>query len=96
MRGLAEPIQKVAWAILLCVAFSPKRIWRLNRRLTRASVLTLLLAIGLIHVSGCGGSTSPSTSQSNGTPRGTQTITVNAADSAGILSHAISLQLTVQ
>jgi hypothetical protein len=95
MRVLAQPTQKIAWAILLCVAFSPKRIWRLNRRLTRASVLTLLLAIGLIDVSGCGASSSPSTPQNNGTPRGTQTITVNAADSAGVLSHAISLQLTV-
>jgi hypothetical protein len=75
---------------------SPRRIWQLNRRLMRTSILTLLLALSLIHHSGCGGSSSPSTSQNAGTPKGTQTITVTAADSAGGPSHSISLQLTVQ
>jgi hypothetical protein len=96
LRGLAKPFEGIAWASLLCITLFPHRMWRLNRRLMRASVLTLLLAIGLIHLSGCSGSSSPSTPQNTGTPKGTQTITVTAADSAGGPSHSISLQLTVQ
>jgi Bacterial Ig-like domain (group 3)/FG-GAP-like repeat len=96
LRGLAESFEGIAWASLLCVTLSPRRGWRLNRHLMRASMLTFLLAIGLIHLSGCSSSPSPSTPQNTGTPKGTQTITVTASDSVGGPSHSISLQLTVQ
>jgi len=100
LSGLAQPLQRIAWSTLFFLALSPKRIWRLNRRLMRSSMLTLLLAIALLHLSACS-SSSPSGTQSpgtpnQGTPKGTQTITVTAADSAGGPSHSISLQLTVQ
>jgi hypothetical protein len=96
LRGLTEPLERIAWASLLGLALSPRRIWRLNRHITRASLLTLLLAVGLIQLSGCS-SSSPSPSPSNtGTPKGTQTITITAADSAGGPSNTIPLQITVQ
>jgi hypothetical protein len=97
LNGLAEPLRGIAWASLLCLALSPRRIRQLNLRLIRASVFTLLLLIGFIHLTGCSsGSSSPSGSQNSGTPKGTQTITVTAADSAGGPSHSLTLQLTVQ
>jgi hypothetical protein len=95
LRGLNGPLEGMAWASLLCVTLFPRRILRLNRHLMRMSLLTFMLTIGLIHLCSCGGS-SPSTPQNAGTPKGTQTITVTAADSSGTPSHSINLQLTVQ
>jgi hypothetical protein len=95
LRGIPGSLEGIAWASLLCITLFPRRIWQFNRRLMRVSLLSLLLVIGLIHLTGCGGSSHP-TPQNTGTPKGTQTITVTAADSAGGPSHSISLQLTVQ
>jgi hypothetical protein len=58
-------------------------------------LLALLLTIGFIQLSGCSSSPSPSPSNT-GTPRGIQTITITAADSAGGPSNTVPLQITVQ
>jgi hypothetical protein len=96
LRNLSGPLQGIAWASLLLLTLSPRRIFRLNRRLARASLLTLLLAAGLLSFSGCS-SSSPSNPVTNpGTPAGVQTITLTTTDSSGNLSHAINFQVTVQ
>ncbi|NYF52947.1 FG-GAP-like repeat-containing protein [Tunturiibacter gelidoferens] len=96
LRRLSVPLQGVAWASLLFLAFSPRRTRGLNRRFARAMLFTLLLAAGLFTFSGCS-SSSPSNPVTNpGTPAGAQTITVTTADSSGNLSHAINFQVTVQ
>jgi hypothetical protein len=96
LRNLSGPLQGIAWASLLLLTLSPRRIFRLNRRLARASLLTLLLAAGLLSFSGCS-SSSPSNPVTNpGTPTGIQTITLTTTDSSGSLSHAINFQVTVQ
>jgi hypothetical protein len=97
LRGLGEPLQRIAWASILCLTLSPHRAWGMSRTLKRTALMTLLLAASLISISGCSSSSpSPSPSQNSGTPKGTQTITVTAADSVGGPTHSISLQLTVQ
>ncbi|WP_433969382.1 FG-GAP-like repeat-containing protein [Tunturiibacter gelidiferens] len=96
LRGLSVPLQGIAWASLLLLTLSPRRIFRLNRHLARAGLLTLLLAAGLLSFSGCS-SSSPSNPVTNpGTPAGVQTITLTTADSSGNLAHAINFQVTVQ
>jgi hypothetical protein len=96
LQPFSIPLAGTAWAALICLALSPRRTLRLKGRLLDASLLALLLAIGLIQLSGCS-SSSPSPSPSNtGTPKGTQTITITAADGAGGLSNTIPLQITVQ
>ncbi|NYF88946.1 FG-GAP-like repeat-containing protein [Tunturiibacter empetritectus] len=96
LRNLSGPLQGIAWASLLFLTLTPRRIFRLNRRLARASLLTLLLAAGLLSFSGCS-SSSPSNPPTNpGTPVGVQTVTLTTTDSSGNLSHAINFQVTVQ
>jgi hypothetical protein len=95
LRGFGEPLQRIAWASILCLTLFPRRAWRTSRTLKRTALMTLLLAASLISISGCS-SSSPSSSQNSGTPKGTQTITVTAADSAGGPAHSLTLQLTVQ
>jgi hypothetical protein len=96
LRRLSAPLQGVAWASLLLLAFSPRRTRGLNRRLARASLFTLLLAAGLITFSGCSSSSPSNPPTNSGTPAGVQTITLTTADSSGNLSHAINFQVTVQ
>jgi hypothetical protein len=93
---LSAPLQGVAWASLLLLAFSPRRTRGLNRRLARASLFTLLLAAGLITFSGCSSSSPSNPPTNSGTPAGVQAITVTTADSSSSLSHAINFQVTVQ
>jgi hypothetical protein len=96
LRNLSVPLQGIAWASVLLLILSPRRIFGLNRRLARATLLTLLLAAGLLSFSGCS-SSSPSTPVTNpGTPAGIQTVTLNATDSSGSLSHVVIFQVTVQ
>lgn len=95
LRDTAGSLHGIAWASLLGLMLLPRRIWQQRRRLMQTSILTLVLAVSLMYISGCAGS-SPSTSQNAGTPAGTQTITVTAADSAGGPSHTLTLQLTVR
>jgi len=98
LRGVAEPLQKIAWASVLCFLFIPLRAWR-RLHLLRIALMTLVLAIGLLSLSAC--SSSPSSQGSGGatdrgTPAGTQTIVVTGTDAASNLSHSIKLTLTVQ
>jgi hypothetical protein len=94
MRGIGGPLQGIAWAGMICLAFSPRRLWRSNRRLMRSGMLLVLLMSGLMALSGCS-SGSPATT-TPGTPKGTQTITVSVADLAGGPSHTTTVQITVQ
>lgn len=98
LRGVAEPLQKIAWASVLCFLFVPRRAWR-RLHLLRTALMTLVLAAGLLSLSAC--SSSPSSQSSGGaadrgTPAGTQTIVVTGTDAASNLSHSIKLTLTVQ
>jgi hypothetical protein len=96
LRTLSIPLQGIAWASLIFLTLSPRKLRGVNRRLTRASLLIVFLAVGLLSFSGCS-SSSPSKPPTNtGTPAGVQTITVTAADSSGSLSHPINFQVTVQ
>jgi hypothetical protein len=96
LHTLSIPLQGIAWASLIFLTLSPRKLRGLNRRLTRASLLIAFLAVGLLSFSGCS-SSSPSNPPTNtGTPAGIQTITVTAADSSGNLSHAINFQVTIQ
>jgi hypothetical protein len=96
LRSIPESLQGIALAGIFCLTLSPRRIWRL-RRVMKASLLLLLVAVCFLQLSGCSSSPSGSTSSpGGGTPKGTQTITITAADTAGTLSHTITVQLTVQ
>jgi hypothetical protein len=94
LRGIAGPLQGIAWASIICLAFSPRRLWRSNRQLMRSGVLLVLLMSGLMAISGCSSSSPAITNP--GTPKGTQTITVSVNDVAGGPSHNATLQITVQ
>ncbi|MBB5329920.1 FG-GAP-like repeat-containing protein [Tunturiibacter gelidoferens] len=97
LRDRSIPLQGIAWASILLLTLSPRKLRRLNRRFARATLLTLLLAAGLISFSGCSSSSPSNNTPTNpGTPAGAQTITLTAADSSGSLSHAINFQVTVQ
>lgn len=97
LRDRSIPLQGIAWASLILLTLSPRKLCGLNRRLARATLLTLLLAAGLLSFSGCSSSSPSNNTPTNpGTPAGAQTITLTAADSSGSLSHAINFQVTVQ
>jgi hypothetical protein len=97
LRDRSLPLQGIAWASLILLTLSPRKLRGLNRRLARATLLTLLLAAGLLSFSGCSSSSPSNNTPTNpGTPAGAQTITLTAADSSGSLSHAINFQVTVQ
>ena len=103
-HNLSRPLHGIAWASLLLLTLAPRRARLLRRRLTRAGLLTLLLTACMISFSGCGGGggSSPSPTPpapptpTPSTPTGAQTITITATDSAGVLSHSVNFQLTVQ
>jgi uncharacterized cupredoxin-like copper-binding protein len=97
LRDRSIPLQGIAWASLILLTLSPRKLCGLKRRLGRATLLTLLLAAGLLSFSGCSSSSPSNNTPTNpGTPAGAQTITLTAADSSGNLSHAINFQVTVQ
>jgi hypothetical protein len=97
LRDRSLPLQGIAWASFILLTLSPRKLRGLNRRLARATLLTLLLAAGLLSFSGCSSSSPSNNTPTNpGTPAGAQTITLTAADSSGSLSHAINFQVTVQ
>lgn len=100
LRGIANPLQAIAWAGVLCLTLCPRRKSRFHLQLLRASLFALLLAVGLFSLSACSSSSpsqnSGSGSGTSGTPAGVQTIVVTASDASGTPSHSINLQLTVQ
>jgi hypothetical protein len=95
-RTLDRGLSAIAWAGVIFLAFSPKRLWRMNQ-LLKHSCLLLLLVGALVSLSGCSsGSNSNPPNTNPGTPTGAQTIAVTAADSSGNLAHPINFQVTVQ
>jgi hypothetical protein len=94
MQRIVGPIQGIAWAGMICLAFSPTRQWRSSLRFMSYGVLLILLMSGLMALSGC--SSGSPTITSPGTPKGTQTITVSIADEPGGQSHTVPVQITVQ
>lgn len=88
------PTASLALAGLLSFAVTPRKSRRWNRLLRVLSAVVFLVAI-FLPLSGCGsGSTHPPTNP--GTPPGSYTISVNAADGANGLQHAAPVTLTVQ
>jgi hypothetical protein len=82
-----------ALAGLLGLGLAPRRLRRVNRRLRALACIALLAALGVGFI-GCGGG---STTQSNpGTPAGTYTVTVTAADSTGTPTNSLNVTLVVQ
>jgi hypothetical protein len=68
-----------------------------SRRRRWSSVLALLVLASLITIVGCGGGGGSSGPPPDpGTPLGTFPVTVKAADSTGVLSHTVTVTLTVQ
>ena len=95
-RTLDRGLSAIAWAGVIFIAFSPKRMWRMNH-LLKHSCLLLLLIGALVSLSGCSSGSSPNPPNNNpGTPTGAQTIAITAADSSGNLSHPINFVVTVQ
>jgi hypothetical protein len=95
-RTLDRGLSAIAWAGVIFLAFSPKRMWRMNQ-LLKHSCLLLLLIGALVSLSGCSSGSSPNPPNNNpGTPTGAQTIAITAADSSSSLSHPINFQVTVQ
>ncbi len=64
-------------------------------KFTGAALFGLLFA-GLVFQIACGGSSTPASGGSRGTPKGTYTITVTGTDSTGALVHNTPTTLTVQ
>jgi Bacterial Ig-like domain (group 3)/FG-GAP-like repeat/FG-GAP repeat len=95
-RTLDRGLSAIAWAGVIFIAFSPKRMWRMNQ-LLKHSCLLLLLIGALVSLSGCSSGSSPNPPNNNpGTPTGAQTIAITVADSSSNLSHPINFQVTVQ
>jgi hypothetical protein len=92
---ISSSLQGIAWAGLVFLVLSPRRMRRHNRHLTRVIQVTFLLAAGLISLSGCSSSSPKPPATTPGTPSGVQIIAVTVADS-GSTSHSINFQLTVQ
>ncbi len=89
------PAGGLAIAGVMGLAFAPRKIRRWNRQL-RVLSWALLLASLSLPVMSCGGGSGNSTPSNPGTPAGSYTISVNAADSAGGPQHPVNLTLSVQ
>ncbi len=88
------PAGGLAMAGGIGLAFTSKRIWRLNQQL-RGFCWALLLTSLCLLASGCGGGGNSSPSNP-GTPAGSYTVSVTASGSAGGPQHAMSITLIVQ
>ena len=84
----------IALAGILGLALAPNKVRRWNRRF-RALVCVLLLGALWLPLVGCGGG-GGMTTKTGGTPAGTYTVTVTAADSAGGGSTTAKVTLIVQ
>jgi hypothetical protein len=89
------PAGGLAMAGGIGLAFTSKRIWRLNRQLRGVCWAVLLASLSLL-ASGCGGGGGNSSSSNTGTPAGSYTVSVTASSSAGGPEHAMSITLIVQ
>jgi hypothetical protein len=88
------PAGGLAMAGVIGLAFTPKKIWRLNQQLRWLCWALLLASLSLL-ASGCGGGGNNSPSNP-GTPAGSYTVSVTASSSAGGPQHAMSITLIVQ
>jgi hypothetical protein len=88
------PAGGLAMAGGIGLAFTSKRIWRLNQQL-RGVCWALLLTSLFLLASGCGGGGNSSPSNP-GTPAGSYTVSVAASGSAGGPQHAMSITLIIQ
>lgn len=86
----------IAFASMVFLTFSSRRLRGLNQRLKRTSLLTFLFFTGLLLLSGCSSSSPAKPTVMPGTPTGVQAITVTVADSVSKISHSLNFQLTVQ
>jgi hypothetical protein len=98
LRGLAEPLQNIAWASILCLIFTPRRTWRLSLHLLRTHPVHSTAGCRLLSLSSCSSSLTFTElwSKQCGTPADKQTIVVTGTDAASNLAHSINLILTVQ
>jgi Bacterial Ig-like domain (group 3)/FG-GAP-like repeat len=87
------PAGGLALAGIVGLAFTPNRVRRWNRQMRLLSWGFLLASLSLA-LAGCGGGNSMPSQP--GTPAGTYSISVSAADSAGGPQHSASISLTVQ
>jgi Bacterial Ig-like domain (group 3)/FG-GAP-like repeat len=100
-RAAVRKLTPVAWVSVAFLLLLPVRGSKRYRRWMY--FVPIVVMCSWISLSGCGGSkVSPAAgsasgaSNTPGTPAGTETITVTAADSTGKLSHAVTLQVVVQ
>ncbi len=89
------PAGGLAIAGVMGLAFAPRKIRRWNRQL-RVLSWGLLLASLSLSVMSCGGGSGNGTPSNPGTPAGSYTISVSAADSGGGPQHPVNLTLSVQ
>jgi hypothetical protein len=87
------PAGGLTLAGIVGLAFAPNRVRRWNRQMRLLSWGFLLASLSLA-LAGCGGGNSMPSQP--GTPAGTYSISVSAADSAGGPQHSASISLTVQ
>ena len=89
------PAGGLAIAGVMGLALAPRKIRRWNLQLRMLSWALLLASLSL-PVMSCGGGSGNSTPSNPGTPAGSYTISVSAADSAGGPQHPVNLTLSVQ
>jgi hypothetical protein len=96
LRGFSPPFNGITWATLFGLIFFRKRI----RHTARNLIALLMFSAVLLQLMACSSSSpssnTPPPNQTPGTPKGTQTITVTAADNAGGSAHTFNVQLTIQ
>ncbi|MGD0442565.1 MAG: hypothetical protein ABSA39_01390 [Edaphobacter sp.] len=98
LRKFIEPFEGITWASLFGWMLFRKRFRTADGSPILRFLLALLLAVGLLQIAACSSSSpssNPPPTQNNGTPKGTQTVVITAADSSGTPSHTVSIQLTV-
>jgi hypothetical protein len=93
-RGTPGAMAGIASLSILFLLCSPMRLRRAAHGRLYLTLSYVFLLTGFLFLSGCGGSSNPSTPTNPGTPAGTQTITVSTSD--GTISHSVSFQIVVQ
>ena len=97
LNKLFEPFERITWAGLFGLIFFRKRLQTAKGNPILPTLVAVLLAASLLQLAACTSSpsTSSTTTQNKGTPPGTQTIVITAADASGTPSHTVSVQLTI-
>jgi hypothetical protein len=99
-RGRSTPVGlALIFAALLILAVTARQYSRSSAEIRRtlakvAGFACLLLLLGTVGLSGCGGGGSNANNLPSGTPRGSTTIMLTGT--SGSVSHAVSVQLSVQ